>query len=174
MSIKNKRRFLYALAFLCLLVGIPLFLYDYNPSVRFWLNTFVIGQLHTRSGAGVVTTEALSPSGSVLFCVYDSPTGDIDYREQTRRNRLVRLVNCADPNPPGIILNKHKDRYALFVPVIKGKEGDSLTLKAIKDYGDSLSDVIFDNHPVEIHVTDEFMNTLKVIHILGKGSSEPN
>ncbi len=174
MSVKNKRRFLYALAFICVLVGIPLFLYDYSPAVRFWLNTFVIGQLHTRSGAGVVTTEALSPSGAVLFCVYDSPTGDIDYREQTRRNRLVRLVNCADPNPPSIILNRHDDRYAVFVPVIKGKEDGSLALKAIKDYGDSLSGVIFDNHSVEIHVTDEFMNTLRVIHIPVKGYSTPN
>ena len=174
MSIKSKRRFLYALAFLCVLVGIPLFLYDYSPSVRFWLNTFVIGQLHTRSGAGVVASETISPNGAVLFCLYDSPTGDIDFREQTRRNRLVRLVNCADPNPPGIILSRHQDRYALFVPVIRGKEGDSLILKAIKDYGDSLSDVIFDNHAVEIHITDEFMNTLRVINIPGKGYSKPN
>ena len=165
MTQKNKRRLFYLLAVLCVVAGVPVFLYDYSPSLRFKVNTFVIGVVHSISDSGWVARETLGSNGSTLFSAYDPDTPRDDPEERRLRERLIKFVESTEKNPPNLILTKRQKRYQLFVPIKQGDKPNPETIEAVKAYGRTLSLNVFWNVELDIHLTDDFQRTLRVFPI---------
>lgn len=164
MFLKNNRGFIYTLIVVFVVASIPTFYYQTNPQVRFDVDTTIIDLWDILSGKASVASEHLATDGPVIFCSYDTVYARLDRTEGERRNNLLKFFKYGDsPLTTNMILKRKGALYQLYIPVKKGAENDPEQTGKFQDLANTLSDTVFEFQPVEIHMSDGFFNTLKVV-----------
>ncbi len=164
MFLKNNRGFIYTLIVIFVVASIPTFYYQTNPKFRFDVDTTVIDLWDILGGKASVASEHLATDGPVIFCSYDTVYARLDRTEGERRNNLVKFFKFGDsPLTSNVILKRKGAVYQIYIPVKKGAENDPGEVGKFQDLANTLSDTVFEFQPVEIHMSDDFFNTLKVV-----------
>jgi preprotein translocase subunit SecF len=68
-----------------------------------------------------------------------------------------------DGKPKSVQLDKSGSTYQFRMVVQPEKQNDAATLEIMKAFGSQLSSGVFNNAPVEIHICDDQLKTLKVV-----------
>lgn len=164
MFLKNNRGFIYTLIVIFVVASIPVVYYLSNPKFQFDVDTTVIDLWDVLSGKASVASEHLATDGPVIFCSYDTVYARLDRTEGERRNNLLKFFKFGDsPLTSNVILKRKGAVYQIYMPVKKGSENNPEEVKKFQDLANTLSDTVFEFQPVEIHMSDDFFNTLKVV-----------
>lgn len=87
--------------------------------------------------------------------------------EYKRRMRLVKSLEeqmpCKEGVWIGMVVTKLGDIYEIHFPIKKGTENDAQTVTTMRSLANYLSTDVFDSQPVEIHISDFFFNTIRVV-----------
>lgn len=83
--------------------------------------------------------------------------------------RMDRLVEYLRKNMPcreiygGLVVKKVGDRYEFHFPIKNGMENDAQTVRDMRVIAKDLSTNVFDSQPVDVHLSNEYFNTIRVV-----------
>ena len=76
---------------------------------------------------------------------------------------LKKILSCEHGAWMRIVVNKIGNTYQIHWPIKKGMENDEKFVTAFKSMAKELSTNVFDMQPVNINLSDEFSNTVRVV-----------
>lgn len=162
---QTGRTLLHIAIALLIIAPLPLFKYLYDPGVQFAVDTSIIAMYDAQAATGKIAIENSRETGSVIFFSYDQEQAAKENSEVERRKRFVSFKMAGDSQrgPSHLKVIKQAGHYLVFVPVLKGTENDDETSFLMTNLANNLSQKVFDDRPVDIHLSDAFFNSLKVI-----------
>jgi hypothetical protein len=95
--------------------------------------------------------------------------GELYYTEKVTEAEAKKLGNFLveasffNGDEKSVQLTKEGETYQIRYPVKEGFEKDANYEKTAAFFGAALSKELFDNKPVEIHMTDDGLKTVKVV-----------
>lgn len=95
--------------------------------------------------------------------------GELFYTSNISQNRANKLGNYLvesgyfDGNRKTVQIDKSGNTYKFRMVVKKGLEDDSRTIKLLRLYSKELSSNVFGGNPVDIHLCDVNLKTLRVV-----------
>jgi len=76
---------------------------------------------------------------------------------------LIESEFADDENEKTIELDKENDNYIFKMAVYKGAENNEANITLLGMFAKELSENVFDNTPVKLHMCDDTMSTIKII-----------
>lgn len=95
--------------------------------------------------------------------------GEVYYTENVTKQEAQKLGEYLvaqkffDGNPKTVQLDKSGSTYQFRMVVQKEKQNDEATAVIMKVFAQQISSDVFNDAPVELHICDESLKTLKVI-----------
>jgi hypothetical protein len=93
--------------------------------------------------------------------LYYTPT--VTYEEAMKLEGFLVNLKFNEGNRKTIQVNRNDKIYELKLVIKKGMEQDEQTIYAMKYLSQSISESVFNNKEVDIHLCDERLNTLRVV-----------
>jgi len=87
-------------------------------------------------------------------------------KEETQKlaNYLISSEFADDKNPKTIKFDKDNDTYLFKMVVYKGAEKNESNVTLLGLFAKELSEKVFDNKSVKLHMCDDEMNTIKIVN----------
>lgn len=76
---------------------------------------------------------------------------------------LIKYGFATDDTPKTVGLDKENGKYLFKMVIDKSKLEDKTTISLLTFFKNELSKTVFENNPVNVHMCDELMNTVKTI-----------
>lgn len=90
-------------------------------------------------------------------------TDNVTKQEAQKLGEYLVKENFFDGKPKTVQLDKSGSTYQFRMVVQKEKQNDEATANIMKLFAGQISSDVFDNAPVEMHICNEKLETLKVI-----------
>ena len=103
-----------------------------------------------------------SADGYIIFCYEDDAALRQDESTRDKFMDLMREYNYVDRRIV-VMLRKGRNEYSFFLPIKKGLDQDPEMILNCKTVAKDMSRRIFGGKRVDIHLCDEFLNTLRVV-----------
>ena len=110
------------------------------------------------SGCGSGYGERMEFNGGELY-----HTATVTADEATRLGQYLVAEEFFDGNEKTVQLNKNGSTYEFRFVVKKGLEDDPEFIATVKAFASELSEDVFDGNQVDIHLCDEYLETVRAV-----------